>query len=93
MNTRYRFVLLVTSPDGRTSRSGFAVDAFEAPQLSSYDLCSEPLSAMMAGGVLSTGAARIDADRKSLAQEIASKLANAILDGIKKGDTKNGYPQ
>lgn len=93
MNSQYRFDLSVTDPNGKTARRSFIVDAFEAPALKPYDVCSEPLMAMLAGGVTERGAARIDSDRTRLVKEIALNLADSILSEIKQADTKNGYAQ
>jgi hypothetical protein len=93
MNNQYSFLLLITDPDGKTARRSFAIDAFQAPQLKPYDLCSDPTTAMLADGVTDRGAARIDCERKNLIKEVALKLANSILHEIKSADTRNGYSQ
>lgn len=91
MNTQYRFTLTVECPDGKRHAQAFNVEAFAAPQLEPYDLCSSPMTAMIVGGVMNMGAARIDVDRKSLAGQIAAKLADGILEAIKGRDLDNGY--
>jgi hypothetical protein len=93
MNTQYRFTICVDCPDGKRHIQAFNVDAFAAPQLEPYDLCSEPLSAMMAGGVMRIGAARIDADRQRLAEQVSAALTDGILNAIKGRDLRNGYEQ
>lgn len=93
MNTQYRFILHVECPDGKRYTHAVNVDAFDAPQFDRYDLCSEPMSAMMAGGVMSMGAARIDTDRKQLAEQISASLTDGILESIKARDLRNGYEQ
>lgn len=93
LNTQYRFTLCVECPDGQRHIQDFNVGAFAARQLDPYDLCSEPLSAMMAGGVMQMGAARIDADRKRLAEQVAAALTDGILTAIKSRDLRNGYEQ
>lgn len=93
MNTQYRFSLCVECPDGKRHIQAFNVDAFAAPQLQPYDLCSEPITAMMVVGVMSMGAARIDTDRKRLAEQVSAALTNGILNAIKGRDLQNGYEQ
>lgn len=39
------------------------------------------------------GAARIDSDRKRLAQQIAEQLTKTILDAVQSRDLVNGYPK
>lgn len=92
MNLHYHFDLMVECPDGTRRRAAFKIDAFEAP-FEKYDLCSTPLAAMMAGGVMKMGAARIDSDRKRLAQQIAEQLTKTILDAVQSRDLVNGYPK
>jgi len=48
---------------------------------------------MMAGGVMSMGAARIDTDRKRLAEQVSAALTDGILTAIKGRDLRNGYEQ
>lgn len=93
MQTQYRFTLQVECPDGKRHTHSIDVDAFAAPQFDRYDLCSELMSAMMAGGVMSMGAARIDTDRKHLADQISVFLTDCILESIKARDLRNGYKQ
>ena len=93
MNTRYRFSLCVECPDGKRHHQDFIVDAFSAPELEPYDLCSDPLSAMAMGGVMRMGAARIDTDRRRLAEQISASLTDGILKAIKGRDLRNGYEQ
>lgn len=93
MISQYQFHLSVTCPDGQRHTRAFIVEAFSAPQFEPYDMCSEPLTAMMAGGVMPTGAARIDTDRKRLAEQIAAKITEGILNAIKGRDLNNGYPR
>ena len=91
MNSSYRFALQSTCPDGKRHTYAFDVAAFIAPQFEPYDFCTGAVTAMMAGGVMSMGAARIDTDRKRLAEEIADKITDGILEAIKARDLANGY--
>lgn len=94
MNRDYRFILLVEHPENHTIyRSALNVDAYCAPFLRPYDLCDRDFDAAMTGGVVKLGAARIDADRKKLAEEIAGQLTEKILESMKSQDTRNGYKQ
>lgn len=93
MQTQYRFTLSVECPDGNRYVEAFNVEAFAAKHLEPYDLCSEPLTAMLAGGVMQLGAARIDTDRKQLAAQVSTALTEHILKAIKTRDLRNGYPQ
>lgn len=63
--TKYLFILHVECPDGKQYTHTINVNAFEAPQFDRYDLCSEPLSAMMAGVVMSMGALAIHSSSRA----------------------------
>lgn len=93
MNNQYQFALSVRCPNGKIHVQAFDVDAFAAKQFEPYDLCSDPLTAMMAGGVLPSGSARINADRERLAKQISTALTEGILKAIKSRDLHNGYEQ
>lgn len=93
MRNQYRFTLSVECPDGKRHVNAFAVDAHSAPQLEPYDLCSSPMGAGLAGGVMPQRAARIDVEREALAQQIANILTDNILEQIKSRDLRNGYEQ
>ncbi len=93
MNDQYQFRLIAETPDGKQHIQAFRVEAFAAPQFAAYDLCSEPISAMLAGGVMRQEAARINTERKALAYEIATRLTEAILTALATQDLKNGYTQ
>lgn len=95
MNTQYRFHLYVETPQRKQYREVFTVDALQSLPMPfrPIDRCSDPMTAMMASGYTSSMAARIDTERKQLAQQIAAQLTEGILDAIKAQDTHNGYPQ
>lgn len=93
MNSNYKFRLYVETPNHDQKAVFFEVDAFVAMDFkwSPIDVCSDFMTAHMAGGVTSMGAERIDVERKKLAAEISEKLTNHIMDSIKSRDLKNGY--
>ena len=93
MNPYYRFTLCVDCPDGKRHVAALDVGAFAARSFEPYDLCGDPMTAYMAGGVTQDRAARIDEDRKQLAKEIATSLTKYILDAINGRDLRNGYEQ
>jgi len=95
MNTLYRFHLAVETPDGKLHRQALNVEAFkrEPMPFRPIDRCDDAITAMLASGHTPMMAARIDSERKQLAQQIADQLAEGILDAIKAQDTINGYPQ
>jgi len=95
MNTNYKFHLHVTLPNYDTRASAFEVDAFVAREAKwePYDLCSDAMTAAIAGGVTSLGAERIDAEREKLAAEISRQLTAHIMAAIKSRDLRNGYEQ
>lgn len=93
MHTQYRFTLHLECPDGKLHVTAFNIDANSAPEFDRFDLCDGALEAMAFDGVVAEGAARINSDRKHLAQEIATKMTFAILDQIKCRDLRNGYEQ
>ncbi len=95
MNTQYRFRLSVEMPNGEQKHSAFNVDAYmaRAAKWDPYDLCSDSMTAAIADGVTSLGAAKIDAEREKLATEIACVLTKHIMDAIKSRDLRNGYAQ
>ena len=93
MNTEYRFHLRVAMPTGEHIASAFNVDAYVAREAKwdRYDLCSDALTAAIAGGVTSLGAQRIDAEREKLAAEISRQLTAHIMAALKSRDLRNGY--
>ncbi len=95
MNTLYLFHLAVETPDGKLHRQALNVEAFkrEPMPFRPIDRCDSAVVAMMASGHTPTMASRIDSERKQLAQQIAAKLTDGILDAIKAQDTINGYQQ
>lgn len=94
MTQGYRIYVQVLPP-GEYNTKGFAyeVDAFMAEDFKwvPYDLCSDSMTALIAGGVTSRQAARIDADREKLAKDISNGLTNAIMKALKSRDLENGY--
>ena len=72
MRNQYRFILSVECPGGKRHSTAFDVGAHAAPQFEPYDLCSSPMGAGLAGGVMPQRAARIDVEREALAQQIAN---------------------
>lgn len=93
MRNYYQFTLHVECPDGARHTHAFRVNANNAPQFERYDMCTDPLSAMMDGGVMSMAAAQIDTDRRRLAEQISAALTHSILESIKARDLVNGYDQ
>lgn len=93
MRNQYRFTLYVEGPDGRRHAAAFDVDAHAAPQFEPYDLCSSPMGAGLAGGVMPQRAARIDVERRELVWQISRILTDNILEQIKSRDLHNGYEQ
>lgn len=93
MNTAYKFRLYVEMPNGKQKASAFNVDAYVARDAGwePYDLCSDAMTAAIADGVTSLGAARIDAEREKLAAEISRLMTAHIMDAIKSRDLRNGY--
>lgn len=75
--------------------SAFNVDAFVAREAewNPYDLCSDSMTAAIAGGVTQLGAQRIDSERQKLAAEVSKLLTEHILNAIKSRDLRNGYKQ
>ena len=90
---QYRLILSVECPGGKRHSTAFEVGAHAAPQFEPYDLCSSPMGAGLAGGVMPQRAARIDVGRETLAQQIAGILTESILEQIKSRDLRNGYEQ
>ncbi len=82
-------------PDHQEVVSAFEVEAFVAreSEWNPYDLCSDAVTAMLAGGVTSYGAARIDVEREKLAKEVSRALTLHILKSIQTRDLRNGYKQ
>lgn len=93
MRNQYHFALSVECPDGKRHATAFDVDAHAAPQFEPYDLCSSPMGAGLAGGVMPQRASRIDVERRELAWQIARILTDNILEQIKSRDLRNGYEQ
>lgn len=96
MNTLYHFHLAVETPDGKLYRQAVIVEAFKPRDPMPFrpiDRCDNAMTVMMASGHTPMMAARIDSERKQLAQQIAAQLTEGILDAIKAQDTINGYQQ
>ena len=92
-NTDYKFTLYVETPDGDRKAMAFNVAAYLAEEFKPYDLCSDAVTAIIAGGVTGYGADRIDAEREKLAADISRNLTRAIMKAIKADDKRNGYDQ
>lgn len=94
MNRNYRFMVDVEMPGGERKRAAFEVAAYIAdPICKAYDLCDDAVTALIVGGVTAGMAERIDVDRRGFAKEMAERLTDCLLDGIKSRDTRNGYEQ
>jgi hypothetical protein len=95
MNTKYKFYFSVLLPDYIKKSVAFELDAYEAREArwDPYDLCSDAMTAAIAGGITPLGARRIDTQREKLAAHIAPLLTDSIMKALKSRDLINGYEQ
>ncbi|MCK9435317.1 MAG: hypothetical protein M0R32_11050 [Candidatus Cloacimonetes bacterium] len=94
MNTNYKFYLEVEFPDGERKATSFEIESMVAdPRLKPYDRCDDSITACLSGGVTCKTAGLIDVSRKKIAEKIAVKLTDEILQAIKARDLRNGYKQ